>query len=282
MSTSHSPTVRRRRLASELRRLRESSNLTCEEVAAHLECSAAKVSRIETGRTGVNPRDVRDMLVLYGVEGDRQNALIDLARMAKLKGWWHNYGDVLTGGFAGMEAEASSIRTFESLVVPGLLQTERYALAVFRAVRPKAAPSEVERRVSARMARQGLLSADHGPKYWAVLDEGALRRRVGDTDVMREQLDRLVKMSSLPNVEIQVLPFTAGAHAASDGPFVILGFPDPLDPTVVYVESLTSALYLEKPEEIRLYSTVFDHVRAAALGTEESVALMAAMAEELA
>ncbi|MCP3798093.1 helix-turn-helix domain-containing protein [Allokutzneria sp. A3M-2-11 16] len=281
MTAGHSPTVRRRRLASELRRLREAAGLTCEDVAGHLECSAAKVSRIETGRTGVNPRDVRDMLQLYGVEGDRQDALVELSRMARQKGWWHNYSDVLTGAFAGMEAEAASIRCYQAQLVPGLLQTEDYARSVFRAVRPKADTDDVERRVAARRARQSILERDQPPKLWMVIDEAVLHRKVGGDEVMREQLDYLVEMTAQPNIELQVLPFGVGAHAAADGPFVILGFPDPIDPTVVYLDTLTSGLYLEKPEEIRWYGTVFDHVRAAALGTEESVALIASRAKEL-
>lgn len=231
MTRGQGPTVRRRRLASELRRLRERAELTIDEVGEKLECSASKISRIETGHVGVTPRDARDMLELYGVRGDEQEALVQLAREARKRGWWHAYNEVFTGAFVGLEADASSLRAFQALLVPGLLQTERYARAVIHAMRPDAADAEIERRVAARMTRQRLLSDPSPPEYWAVVDEAVLRRVVGGAEVMAEQLGRLADVAQLPHVTIQVVPFGAGAHPGMEGPFLILGFPEQADPT---------------------------------------------------
>ncbi|PRX51165.1 helix-turn-helix protein [Prauserella shujinwangii] len=275
MTRGHGPTVRRRRLASELRRLREAAELTIDEVGEKLECSASKISRIETGHVGVTPRDARDMLELYGITGDEQEALVQLAREARKRGWWQAYNEVFTGAFVGLEADASSLRAFQALLVPGLLQTERYARAVIRAMRPDAPEAEVERRVAARMARQQLLADPSPPEYWAVIDEAVVHRVVGGADVMAEQLARLVEVGQLPHVTIQVVPFGAGAHPGMEGPFLILGFPEQIDPDVVYVDSTTSGLYLEMAADVRRYSLMFDHLRAAALKPDDSIHLIA-------
>ncbi|WP_028662890.1 helix-turn-helix domain-containing protein [Saccharomonospora halophila] len=271
MTRGHGPTVRRRRLAGELRRLREAAELTIDEVADRLECSASKVSRIETGQVGVTPRDARDMLELYGVHGDEQEALVQLAREARKRGWWHAYNEVFTGAFVGLEADASSLRAYQALLVPGLLQTERYARAVIRAMRPGAEESEVDRRVAARMARQRLLSEENPPGYWAVVDEAVLHRVVGDPGVMAEQLSRIAEAARSPHVTVQVVPFGAGAHPGMEGPFLILGFPEQADPDVVYVDSTSSGLYLEMESDVRRYALMFDHLRAAALKPDDSV-----------
>lgn len=281
MSRGPSPTVRRRRLAAKLRELREAADLTIDEVGEKLECSASKISRIETGHVGVTPRDVRDMLEVYGIEDDEREALVQLAREARKKGWWHAYNEVFTGAFVGLESDASSLHTHQGLLVPGLLQTEGYMRAVIRAIRPDASEAEVNRRVTARVKRQSLLHESHPPEYWAVLDEAVLRRRVGGPEVMREQLRRLVELAALPHVTLQVVPFSAGAHAGMEGPFLILGFPEQADPDVVYVENTTSTVYLEQPEDVHRYTLMFDHLRAAALKPDDTVDLVTEAADRL-
>jgi transcriptional regulator with XRE-family HTH domain len=268
---TYSPTVRRRRLAAELRRLRDQAQLTIDDVAEKLKCSASKISRIETGHNGVSPKDARELLRLYGLPGDQVEALVQLAREARKKGWWHAYHEAFTGAFVGLEAEASSLRAYQALLVPGLLQTEDYTRAVIRAARPDATAAQVETRVQARLARQQLLTEVDPPQFWAVVDEAVLCRPVGGTRVMREQLRSLAERATLPHVTIQVLPFSAGAHAGMEGPFLILGFPEQADPDVVYVDNTTAGIYLEDPAEILRYTLMFDHLRAAALGPDDSL-----------
>ncbi|GAB3584559.1 helix-turn-helix transcriptional regulator [Amycolatopsis endophytica] len=279
MSRGQGPTIRRRRLASELRRLRETADLTIDEVAEKLECSASKISRIETGHVGVTPRDARDMLELYGQAGDEREALVQLAREARKPGWWQAYKEVFTGTFVGLEADASSLRAFQALLVPGLLQTEPYARAVIRAMRPDADESDIQRRVAARTARQELLTDPNPPEYWAVIDEAVLHRVVGGPEVMAHQSDRLLTMAQLPHVTIQVVPFGTGAHPGMEGPFLILGFPEQADPDVVYVDSTSGGFFLELPPDVRRYILMFDHLRATALKPDDSVDVIAAAAE---
>lgn len=275
-----SPTIRRRRLGAELRRRREAARVTIEAVAERLECSASKISRIETGHTSATPRDVRDMLEIYGVVGAEADELVQISREARQKGWWHPYSTVLTGAYVGLEAAASSVRAYEQQVVPGLLQTEEYAKAMIRAARPDITADEVERRVRVRLGRQPLLTQDDPIDLWVVLDEAVVSRPVGGDGVMRAQVERLVAVADLPNVTVQVLPFEAGAHAGMDGTFAILSFPEPGDPDVVFAENATGGLFLEKSEELRKYTFIFDHIRAAALRPEDSGALLAKLAEE--
>jgi transcriptional regulator with XRE-family HTH domain len=281
MVRDHSPTVRRRRLSGELRRLRDQAQLTIDDVAEKLSCSASKISRIETGHVGVTPRDTRDMLKLYGVEPDQLEALVQLAKEARRKGWWHSYNEVFTGAFVGLEAETSSLRAYQALLVPGLLQTEDYMRAVIRAARPDATEAHVEKRVKARLARQRLLTDIDPPRYWAVIDEAVLCRMVGGPKVMHAQLNWLIARASLPHVTIQVLPFSAGAHAGMEGPFLILGFPEQADPDVVYVDNTTAGIYLEEPAEILRYTLMFDHLRAAALAPDDTLTRIASAAAGL-
>jgi transcriptional regulator with XRE-family HTH domain len=283
MAAEHSPTVRRRRLALELRRLREAARLTCEEVAEHLECSTSKISRIETGRVSVSPRDVRDMLDLYGVSAQQGASLVQLARDSRQKGWWHAYSDTIQPRFAtyiGLESAASEIRIYEVTLIPALLQTEDYARTVIAAGIVGGDHDGVERNVELLMARQPPLTSDDPPRLWAVLDEAALRRTVGGAGLMRLQLDHLLDLSRLPNVAIQVIPFGAGAHPAMGRPFVILAFPERADPDVVYLEDLTSALYVEDVDEVDRYNMFFNHLRATALSFEDSSALIMAVIKE--
>lgn len=280
MNERRSPTIRRRRLGAELRRRRESAGVTIDGVAERLECSASKISRIETGHTTATPRDVRDMLGIYGVVGAECEELVQIAREARQKGWWHPYSTVLTGAYVGLEAAAGSVRAYEQQVVPGLLQTEEYAKAMIRAARPDITADEVDRRVRVRLGRQSLLIQDDPIDLWVVLDEAVVSRPVGGDAVMRAQLQRLVDAADLPNVTLQILPFEAGAHAGMDGTFTILDFPEPNDPDVVYAENATGGLFLEKGDELRKYAFIFDHIRAAALRPEESVALIAKLTKE--
>jgi transcriptional regulator with XRE-family HTH domain len=281
MTRGQGPTVRRRRLAGELRGLREAAELTIDEVGEKLECSASKISRIETGHVGVNPRDARDLLELYGVAGDEREALVQLAREARKRGWWHAYNEVFTGAFVGLEADASSLRAFQALLVPGLLQTERYTRTVIRAMRPDAEEAEIQRRVAARKARQQLLADPSPAEYWAVIDEAVLYRMVGGPEVLAEQLERLLALAELRHVTIQVVPFGAGAHSGMEGPFLILGFPEQADPDVVYVDSTSGGSYLEMPDDVRRYSLMFDHLRAAALKPDDSIDLIAGAARRM-
>jgi transcriptional regulator with XRE-family HTH domain len=282
--SEHSPTVRRRRLALELRRLREVAKLTCEEVADHLECSASKISRVETGRVSVSPRDVRDMLELYGVPGAQRESLVQLARDSRQKGWWHAYSDTMQPQMAtyiGLESAASEIRIYEVSLIPGLLQTEDYARAVIRAGMVNSPAEDIERRVSLLMARQPAVVREDPPKVWAVLDEAALRRRVGGAGLMRLQLEHLLAQAALPNVAVQVIPFGGGAHPAMGRPFIILVFPERVDTDVVYLEDLTSALYLEDVAEVDRYNVFFNHLRATALSFDDSAALITSVLKEM-
>ena len=284
MVSEHSPTVRRRRLALELRRLREAAKLTCEEVADHLECSASKISRVETGRVSVSPRDVRDMLELYGVPGAQRESLVQLARDSRQKGWWHAYSDTMQPQMAtyiGLESAASEIRIYEVSLIPGLLQTEDYARAVIRAGMVNSPAEDIERRVSLLMARQPAVVREDPPKVWAVLDEAALRRRVGGAGLMRLQLEHLLAQAALPNVAVQVIPFGGGAHPAMGRPFIILVFPERVDTDVVYLEDLTSALYLEDVAEVDRYNVFFNHLRATALSFDDSSALITSVLKEM-
>lgn len=282
MSRGPSPTVRRRRLAARLRELRENANLTIDEVGDRLECSASKISRIETGHVGVTPRDVRDMLEVYGVDDDERDALVQLAREARKKGWWHAYNEVFTGAFVGLEADASFLHTHQALLIPGLLQTEAYTRAVIRAIRPDIGEADVDLRVRGRLSRQKLLTEEPSPpEYWAVLDQAVVERVVGGPEVMREQLKQLVELASLPHVTLQVVPFSAGAHAGMEAPFLILGFPEQADPDVVFVEYTTAGVYLEQPEDVHRYTLIFDHLRAAALKPDDTVELVDRTADRL-
>lgn len=276
-----SPTARRRRLAIELRRLREETGLTIEAVAAQMECSASKISRTENAQVAPTARDVRFMLQIYGVEGKRCEDLVQTAREARQKAWWHPYGDVALGPYVGLEAASDTIQAYEALLVPGLLQTREYARAAIRAARPDLAPAEIERRVDLRLARQRLLDGDDPPEMWLVLDEAVLRRRVGGPEVMRDQLEHLSAAAQATNLTLQVLPFESGEHAGMDGAFVILGFPDIADPDVVYLDNATGGLYLETDEELRRYTLMFDHLRAAALKPDNSLERVVAQIKEL-
>jgi len=278
-----SPSARGRRLRHELRRLREEAGLTHSEVARRLEWSPSKISRIETGQSRVQTGDVSDLLEVYGVTDQATcRALVQLAREARRRGWWTRYTDVLgSGTYVGLEAEAATLQTYESMFIPGLLQTPNYAEAVIRAGQARPDPETLNRRLAARMARQQILERPDPPEMWAVLDESVVRRPVGGTEVMREQLQHLIEVSSRPNtpLTLQILPFSVGAHPGMNGPFVILGFNSPTDPPMVYLETATDGLYLEEPADIERYTLRFNHLVARALGPDESRSMIAALAE---
>jgi transcriptional regulator with XRE-family HTH domain len=283
MAVEYSPAVRRRRLALELRRLREAARLTCEEVADHLECSASKISRVETGRVSVSPRDVRDLLDLYGVPVVERDSLVQLARDSRQKGWWHAFSGTMPPQFAtyvGLECAACEIRIYEVSLIPELLQTADYARAVIRSGMMNSPREDVERQVALRMARTPALARDNPPKIWALLDEAALRRQVGGAGVMQRQLEHLLAQAALPNVAVQVIPFGGGAHPAMGRPFIILVFPERADTDVVYLEDLTRALYLEDVADVDRYNVFFNHLRATALSPDDSSLLISSILKE--
>lgn len=279
------PTVRRRRLGTELRKLRESSGYKLEEVAAQLGVAPSTLSRIETGKAPTKSAYLNQMLEMYGVEepGQRQ-VLVDMAREGHRKGWWAAYDDVLPSGFdiyVGLEAETAAVRGYEISVVPGLLQTPDYARAVLREMFPRHGAEQIDRLVDLRMERQRRFDDDPPLELWAILDEAVVRRPVGGRQVMRAQLDHLLDMTLRPGITVQVLPFDCGAHAGHGGPFSILEFPNRTDSEVAYVESVAGNLYLEKDREVRARVEAFDRLRAAALAPAASVDLVAHVSKEL-
>jgi transcriptional regulator with XRE-family HTH domain len=276
-----SPTLRRRQVGMQLRRLREAAGVTIDQVAERLGCSASKVSRMETGQTAASTRDVRAMAMRYGVPADEVDLLLRFAREAREKGWWQLYGTVLTGAYVGLEAAADAIRAYEALVVPGLLQTEAYARAMIRNGRPDLDADEADKRVHVRMNRQSLLTQGDPPELWIVLDEAVLHRMVGGRQVMREQFDHLMRVADLPSVTVQILPFAAGAHSGMDGTFTILLYEESVSQNVVFVSNAAGGLFLEKEEELQRYAFVFDHLRTNALPPDRAIPVIAELAKEL-
>jgi transcriptional regulator with XRE-family HTH domain len=257
------PTTRRLALGSQLHRLRESRGITPEQAAEAIRGSRSKISRMEHGRVGFKQRDMADLLTLYGVtDAEERAGLLNLAREANTPGWWHAYSDILPGWlepYVGLEAAASVIRTYQIQLVPGLLQTEAYAHALI-SQGSAASEEEIARRGELRASRQGILRRPDAPQLWAVVDEGALRRPVGSREIIREQLTYLMEVAGHPAVTLQILPFGAGAHSAMGGPFTILRFAEPDLADVVYIEQLTSALYLAKPAEVDSYLEVMEQL----------------------
>jgi transcriptional regulator with XRE-family HTH domain len=271
------PTLRARRLALELLRRREAAGLTREEAARQLEWSTSTIFRIETGRSRPQPGNVKVLLELYGVTGPERDGLIRLSREARQPGWWHSFRDILPNPYEvyiGLEAGAASIRNFEPVVIPGLLQTEEYARQTLRNGPGELDREDVERLVQVRMERQRILGREDRPRLWAVLDEAVIRRVVGGPEVMREQLRHLIDCAEQGKTTLQVVPFGAGAHAGTTGPFVILEFPEPTDPDVVYVETLAGDIYLEASPDVDRYTLAFARLLAAALHPDDSVRLV--------
>ncbi|MEV6839223.1 helix-turn-helix transcriptional regulator [Streptomyces sp. NPDC051133] len=261
-------------LGSQLRRLREARGITREAAGYSIRASESKISRMELGRVSFKTRDVEDLLTLYGVtdEAERQS-LLSLAREANVAGWWHSYTDVLPSWFptyVGLEGAASLIRVYEVQFVHGLLQTEEYARAVVRRGMKGASAADVERRVALRLERQKYLLAKNAPEFHIVLDEAALRRPYGDRQVMRGQLQHLIDVSERPNVRLQVMPFGFGGHSGESGAFTILSFPDTDLSDVVYMEQLSSALYLDKREDVAQYEQALKELQQDSPGPDES------------
>lgn len=275
--TRPSPTVRRRRLRSELRRLRTDLGLTIEEVQERTggDIRISTLSRWETGERGIRPNDLRALLDVYGLtDGEEREMLLALCRQAKERGWWQSYGSAVPGWFqfyVGLESEASVIHEYTAELVPGLLQTADYYRA-FLSTAP--ADADIERKIRVRAERQERLTAADAPEYWAVLNEAVIRRSVGPNGAMRGQLEHLAELADLPNVTIQVLPFGAGVHPAMDGGFSILGFPELSDPSVVYLENSAGSVYLEETTEVDRFKRMFSHIIAKALSPEDSRQLL--------
>jgi transcriptional regulator with XRE-family HTH domain len=284
MPDKRPPSVRARQLASELRRLRDAATLTGEEAAGRLGWSPSKISRIENGQTAPSPADLRRLLDLYDVSGTQRGRLEQLGQSAGQRGWWDAYSDTLGPEYTALialEAEAESARWYAPMLVPGLLQTERYARAVISSGLLIAPPGEVERRVQVKMTRQRVLTRDNPLSLGVIVDEAVILRRVGDAGVMREQLAHLATMAARPNLTLQVLPLAAGAHPASTGEFTILTFPDLIAPDVVYLENMTSDLYVEREAEVYRYGLAFDRLRGLALTADKSAEFIARAADTI-
>src|SRR6185312_13638925 len=261
---SGGPTVLRILLGAQLRRLREAKRISLEDAGEAIRASHSKISRLETGRVGFKDRDIADLLTLYGVTDESERtALRELAARANKQGWWHDYSDILPNWFeayVGLEEAATQIRAYEVQFIPGLLQTGDYARAVTLLGYPNASSREIDRRVGLRLARQAVFTRPTPPNIWIVLDEAVMKRPIGGAEVMRGQIKHLIEMSQRPNVTIQIVPFQIGGHAAAGGPFSILRFAEHDLPDVVYLEQLTSALYLDKQEVVDNYLAVMDRL----------------------
>jgi transcriptional regulator with XRE-family HTH domain len=266
-----SPTLRRRELGALLRKLRTDKGLSAEEVTARLLFSPTKLSRIETGHSGASARDIRDLSDYYGVTdpGERER-LMTLAREGKQRAWWQDY-DLPYATYAGLENEATSIRAYDSAIVPGLLQTEDYARSMYQSAVPRLDGAVIEQRVEARLKRQNLLAQDDLPHLHYILDEAVLQRHVGSSTTMRTQLERITKIGSSPNVTVQVIPWRTGAHAAMGSNFTIMTFQQALVDDIVYVEGLIGNVYLERPEDIARYTEVFSYLSSFALDLDNSL-----------
>lgn len=280
------PTVRLRRLGMELRALREGAGLTSQQAAEELGCSQSKISRMETGKSPMTARDVRDLLGLYGIQDQGQSErLMGLAREARERGWWAEFGSWLPSGFdtyAGMEAAAASVRAYQAQLIHGLLQTEDYARAVLRALRPEDTRESVEKLVEFRLARQSQLTRAEAPlRLWVILEEEVLKRPVGGPAVMQAQLQRILEASDEPTITIQVLPTARGAHAGLDGSFSLFEFPEPGDLDVAYVGGQVGTVFIEKIDEVRRFVTRFDHLRAAAFDMSETADMIRDIARDM-
>lgn len=285
MADRRGPTIRRRRLAAELRRFRTIAELTLEQAATRLGdgWSYSKLSRVETGRLGISAADLTRLLDLYGVAGSRREPLLRLARSARARGWWDAYSAGLPGDYVSyieLESEASGLRCFDAGMINGLMQTEDYARAVIEAaLMALVPPAETDRRVDVRLTRQRLLTRDGDPlQITSVISEAALRRVAGSHATMRAQYRHLLDLARLPNVALAVLPEAAGAHPAMTGSFEIMEFPGPHDQAVVYVETMNGNLFIESDSDVYRYLLAFDHLRSMALGPAESTAYLGRLA----
>ncbi len=281
---SPGPTALRIVLGTQLRRLREARCITAAAAGHAIRASHAKISRMELGRVGLRDRDVADLLTLYGVTDEQERrAFLTLVRRANVPGWWHQYSDIVASWFEiylGLEQASSVIRTYQPQLVPGLLQTRDVARGVIELGHPLPSNDDIERRVSLRMARQEILTHPAAPQFWAVIEEASLWRLNGRS-VMREQIDHLITMAELPNVALQVIPIHSDAHVALGGPFTILRFSDPDLPDIVYLEQLSSALYLDKAEDVQNYRTIMDRLCVQSKSPTETISFLSNLRKDL-
>ena len=278
------PTALRMVLGSQLRRLREARGITAGAAGQAIRASHAKISRMELGRVGFRERDVMDLLTFYGITDERERAaLLALVRRANVPGWWHQYSDIVPSWFEiylGLEQASSVIRTYQPQLVPGLLQTPEVARAVIQLGYPRRSANDVERRLALRMTRQEILTQREAPQLWAVMEEASLWRLDGRS-VMRKQIEHLIKMAELPNVTVQVIPIHSGPHAALGGPFSLLRFSEPDLPDLVYLEQLSSSLYLDKTEDVQHYREVMDRLSIQAKTPTETIEFLGGTLKEL-
>ncbi|WP_067599192.1 helix-turn-helix domain-containing protein [Nocardiopsis listeri] len=275
------PTVRQYRLAQALRELRTEAKMTQEQVAAHMDWHVSKLFRLENARSPrVNWLDIQGLLDLYGVASPQREALIQLAKDAKKRGWWTSYQDVFTGSFVALEDETNLIRYYSSELVPGLFQTEKYARAIIQALRPGYDMQSVERRVSARMARQRIFEREKPLHLDFILNEAVVRRAIGGREVMAEQLEALHKTASSQSATLRLLPFGSGAHTAMEGAFTIFSFPEDQYPDVVYIEGMMGDLYLESVESVSRYREAFKNLSQAALSPSDTMDRIDSLARE--
>jgi transcriptional regulator with XRE-family HTH domain len=281
------PTLLRMVVGAQLRRLREARGITREQAGYEIRSSESKISRMELGRVSFRPRDVADLLTLYGVAEDdpERERLLGLVREANAPGWWHQFGDLMPSWFqpyVGLESAASVIRTYECQAIPGLLQTRDYARAAIKSLAPGASPAEVERRVDLRATRQRqVLHRDPAPTLWAVIDEAALHRPIGGVQVLRDQLNALIEATRQPNIKIQLLPFEVGGHAGLTGSFTILRFPEQDLSDVIYVELLTSGLFLDRGHDVDTYAEAMERLCLQAREPEQTVGIIESILKEL-
>jgi len=282
-----SPLVQRRRLRSELRSAREAKGLTQDQVAHEMDWSLSKIIRIEGASSSISANDLKALLSLYGItESERVDSLLALAKAGRERSWWSAYRDVAPSLLLQLieyESVASAIRQFETLFIPGILQTEEYARAVIQNYYDDEGPGSDKLRalVELRVRREGLLNSEHSPSFNFMLDEAAVSRLVGGSSVMRSQLRRLIAVDEKPNVTVEIVPFSAGLHPGMRGPFEIIEFVDPLDKDIVFVETPRGDIISDDPKETKSYRDAFDRLEKASLGPRDSLALLARIAEEM-
>ena len=278
VANENNPTLRRRELGFLLRHLRTERQLSIDQVAERAMFSSTKLSRLETGRVGASPRDIRDLCIVYGItDAAEREALMALAKEGKQRAWWQQFG-LPYATYVGLEAEAASISDYNPDIVPGLLQVEGYARAIFESGDPPLDPPALEGRIEARIRRQALLTRDDAPLFHFIVDEGALHRAIGGPAVMRAQLARIVEVASLPNVTFQVIPFAVGAHPGLDSNFVILEIAEPTVNDIVYVEGAVGNIYLETDAELERYKRIFSQLQSIAPDPEGSAAMVTRIA----
>jgi transcriptional regulator with XRE-family HTH domain len=274
---NQSPTVYRRRLGNKLRSFRQAAQIKVDDVARCLDCHEGTVRRMEAGKIGITLRDARQMLDIYGVTGEERDELLALASQSRQRSIWHNWWNAVPQNFysyLGLESSASSIRAFENSYIPGLLQTESYARAIVDAVGPERSKADRDKFLALRKARAQRLTTTHPPTLRALIDEAVISRTVGGTAVMTEQIDHLIQMANLPNIQIGIIPYSAGAYRGMDGPFVILEFPETDDLDVVLTEGVAGSFFLEKPTTVQGYKERFDAIGKHALSPDMSLKLL--------